>query len=96
MSENVKKANFFEKVVRFFKEVKGEMKKVMWPTWKQTVNNTMIVIAVILIVGVFLAIIDAIFGVAVVGVILGDFASAIKNALPFLKPETAVLNIPIF
>ena len=55
---NAKKQN---KIVRFFKEIKSELKKVTWPTGKQVVNNTAIVIAVVVIVGVVIAIFDTIF-----------------------------------
>lgn len=45
-------------VVNYFKEVKGEMKKVAWPTFKQVRNNTFIVIVAILVVGLFIAALD--------------------------------------
>lgn len=54
----VKKQN---KVVKFFKEVKSELKKVVWPSKKQVVNNTLIVIAAVLIVGIVIWAFDAIF-----------------------------------
>ena len=83
MSESVKKENFFNKIGRFFREVKGEMKKVAWPTWAQTVNNTMIVIAVIILVAAFLTIVDAIFGILVMGVVTQDFGKALLTVLTF-------------
>ena len=55
---NAKKQN---KIVRFFKEIKSELKKVTWPTKKQVLNNTLIVIAVVVIIGAVIAIFDAIF-----------------------------------
>lgn len=79
MSENAKKVGFFGKIVRYFKEVKGEAKKVIWPTWKQTVNNTAIVIAVIIIVAIFLGIIDILFGGLIRGSILGDIPKAFAD-----------------
>ena len=36
----------------FFKDVKAELKKVIWPTKKQLVNNTVAVISIVLIVGI--------------------------------------------
>lgn len=42
------------RVSRWFKELRAELKKVTWPTKKQTVNNTMVVIVMCLIVGVFI------------------------------------------
>ena len=55
---NAKKQN---RIVKFFKELKSEMKKVVWPSRKQVANNTLIVIAVVVIVGVVIAIFDTIF-----------------------------------
>ena len=49
-----KKSGFFAKVARWFREMKSELKKVQWPTWKQTWNNTLTVIACVIFVGIFL------------------------------------------
>lgn len=51
----VKKQN---RVVKYFRDLKSELKKVVWPSRKQVVNNTGIVLAVMIIVGLFLAGID--------------------------------------
>ncbi len=45
---------FFAKIARWFREMKSELKKVQWPTWKQTWNNTLTVIVCVVIVGVFI------------------------------------------
>jgi preprotein translocase subunit SecE len=59
-----KKANIakkqFEGLKRFFVETKSELKKIVWPTPKQVVNNTIIVLITILVVGAFIWILDAI------------------------------------
>ena len=65
---NVKKQN---KIVKFFKEVKSEMKKVVWPSRKQLVNNTLIVIAVVIIIGIIIAIFDTIFQFGFFKLLLG-------------------------
>lgn len=78
-----KKPGFFHRIAKFFREVKSEMKKVVWPTWSQTVNNTLIVIAFIVMVAIFMAIMDFIFGGAVKGVVIGDFGKAFTDALNF-------------
>ncbi len=51
----VKKQN---RVVKYFRDLKSELKKVVWPSRKQVVNNTGIVLAVMIVVGLFLAGID--------------------------------------
>lgn len=83
MAEKTKKPNIFYSIGKYFREVKSEMKKVVWPTWTQTVNNTMIVIAFILIFGVFMAVVDFIFSGIIRGVIIGDFIKAFTDALKF-------------
>ncbi len=65
---NVKKQN---KIVKFFKEVKSEMKKVVWPSRKQLVNNTLIVIAVVVLIGIVIAIFDTIFQFGFFKLLLG-------------------------
>ena len=63
MSENVKK-KFGAGAREFFKGVKGEFKKVVWPSFQTIANNTGIVIAVSLIVGVIVLVLDWLFGTA--------------------------------
>ena len=46
------KPGVFARIKQWFKETKAELKKVQWPTWKQTLNNTLIVIAFCVVVGV--------------------------------------------
>ena len=53
-----KKPGFFARVKRWFKDLKGELKKVQWPTKKQTINNTVIVIICVIVVGVFIWLFD--------------------------------------
>ena len=45
------------------------MKKVQWPSKKQTINNTLIVIACVAVVGLFIWIFDFIAGGAIRGLI---------------------------
>lgn len=49
------------RVVRFFKEVKSEMKKVVWPSKKQVIKNTLIVIAAVVLIGVVIWALDMLF-----------------------------------
>ena len=42
-----KKPGFIARAKKFFKDIKGETKKVVWPDKKQIVNNTGIVMVVI-------------------------------------------------
>ena len=45
----------------FFREVRSELRKVVWPTRREATNLTMIVIAVSAAVGLFLGGVDFIF-----------------------------------
>ena len=49
------------KPVRFLEEVRGEMKKVSWPTRDEAIRLTGFVIIVSLIVGIYIGIFDYIF-----------------------------------
>jgi preprotein translocase subunit SecE len=52
---------FFAKIPAFLKEVRLEMKKVNWPTRRETIRYTLIVIGVSLGVAAFLGALDFIF-----------------------------------
>ena len=46
------------RVVRWFKDLKGELKKVTWPSAKYTAKNVGIVIVCVLLVGVLIWVFD--------------------------------------
>lgn len=41
-----------KKVAKWFREMRSELKKVVWPTRKQVVNNTLIVLLIMVVSGV--------------------------------------------
>lgn len=45
----------------YLREVVYELKKVVWPSRKQTIGTTAIVVIVVMIFGIYLGIVDAIF-----------------------------------
>ncbi|VAX17460.1 hypothetical protein MNBD_NITROSPINAE02-2066 [hydrothermal vent metagenome] len=47
-----------EQVVQFFKEVRIETKKATFPTRKDTIATTSVVIVVVIIIGFYLGIVD--------------------------------------
>lgn len=53
------KPGVFARLAKWLRELKSELKKVQWPTAKQTVNNTVIVIVCVIIVGIFIWLFDA-------------------------------------
>ncbi len=62
MAEVNKKPNFFvrtgKKIAKWFREMKSELKKVVWPSGKQLFNNTLVVLAAVLIVGIIVCVFD--------------------------------------
>ena len=58
----VKNENWFKrtwgKVCMYFRELKSELKKVVWSTPKQVLKNTLIVVACVLVVGAFVWLFD--------------------------------------
>lgn len=50
---------FVQQSLQFLKEVKAELKRVTWPTQKQTVASTIGVIVLVMILSVFLGLVDA-------------------------------------
>ncbi len=59
------KPGFFARIGKWFRDMKSELKKVQWPTRKQTVNNTVIVIICVIVVGICIALFDFVAGEAV-------------------------------
>ena len=43
---------------KYFRDLKGEFKKIVWPSKKQVINNTLVVIAAIIVCGLFIWAID--------------------------------------
>ena len=58
----VKKENWFKrtwgKVRKYFRELRSELKKVVWPTPKQVLKNTLVVVCCVLVVGVCIGLFD--------------------------------------
>ena len=52
--KTAKKPNVFKRLAKYLGSCKSEIKKITWPTAKQTTKNFGIVIAMVAIVGVFI------------------------------------------
>lgn len=46
------KLGFFKRVAKWFRDMKSELKKVVWPTGKQTLNNVIVAVVVMVLAGV--------------------------------------------
>ena len=49
---------YIDKGLQFLREVKVELKKVVWPTRKQTIGSTVVVLILVMIISVFLGLVD--------------------------------------
>lgn len=63
MPDKVQKDNTKKKRIdslkRFFTETRLEFKKIVWPTPKQTFDKTVVVLATIVLIGLFISGLDA-------------------------------------
>ena len=61
-----KKENWFKRtwsgVKKYFRELRSELKKVVWPTPQQVLKNALIVCGCVLVVGVFIWVFDFVAG----------------------------------
>jgi len=65
MADSEKKPGFFARMSRSFRDMRGEMKKVVWPTKKQVINNTLVVMAAVAISAIFIGGLDSILGLII-------------------------------
>ena len=70
-----KKKNWFARawgaICRYFRELRSELKKVVWPTPKQVLKNALIVVGCVVVVGVFIWLFDFVAQVSVNALIDG-------------------------
>ena len=68
-----KKANWFSrtfgKVAKYFRELRSELKKVVWPTYQQVLKNTLVVAACVVVVGLFIWLFDFVAEVGITALI---------------------------
>lgn len=65
MAGTEKKPGFFARISRSFRDMRGELKKVVWPSKKQILNNTLVVLAAVAISAIFIGGLDSILGLIV-------------------------------
>ncbi|MFW6238948.1 MAG: preprotein translocase subunit SecE [Halanaerobiales bacterium] len=52
------KPGFFQKIARFFRQVKGELKKVNWPSQEELKSYTLVVIFTVVVLIIFVGLVD--------------------------------------
>ena len=69
----VKKENWFVrtwgKVAKYFRELRSGLKKVTWPSVQTVLKNTLVVVACVVCVGVFIWLFDFVAGAGITGLI---------------------------
>ncbi|NIM13120.1 MAG: preprotein translocase subunit SecE [Candidatus Aminicenantes bacterium] len=65
----MKKGNIFQRIKNYLTEVKGELKKVTWPSKNDLQKTTIAVIILSIIFGIYLTLIDLSFQEVVKGII---------------------------
>lgn len=53
-----KKPGLGKRISKFFREYKSELKKISWPTLPEVIRNSLVTIAVVAIVGLFIWVVD--------------------------------------
>ena len=70
---DVKKENWFKRtwsgIRRYFRELRSELKKVVWPTPKQVGKNSLVVAAGVRVVGIFIWLFDFVAQAGISGLI---------------------------
>jgi preprotein translocase subunit SecE len=67
LADKAKKQNAIQ---TFFRETVGELRKVSWPTWPEARRLTLLVLAVMVIMGIYLGLVDQFAG-ALLNILLG-------------------------
>ena len=69
----VKKENWFSrtwhKATKYLRELRSELKKVVWPTSEQVLKNAVVVAGCVLVIGVFIWLFDFVAQVGIHGLI---------------------------
>ena len=63
MAKDAKSNKDVKNKKHFFKDFKAELKKVIWPTPKQIVNNTIAVITIVIITAAIVFVLDLVFDI---------------------------------
>ncbi len=57
-SDKSKKPGIFRKIGKFFRDTKAEFTKIVWPTFPSVVRNTLVTLALCLILGLLIFAVD--------------------------------------
>ncbi len=61
------KPSFFARVKAWLRTYKSDMKKIVWSSPKQVLNNSILVLVCIVVLGAVIGLLDVVFNMAIVG-----------------------------
>ena len=85
MAKDAKSNKEVKNIKHFFKDFKAELKKVIWPTPNQIVNNTIAVITIVIITAAIVFVLDLVFDII--------NQKGINQLKENIKNKTAVENV---
>ena len=65
------KVKLGERIKKFLRDYKSEMKKIVWPTRAQVIQNTGVVIFAIMFIAAIVGILDLMFGTGIISLLSG-------------------------
>jgi preprotein translocase subunit SecE len=68
------KPNLFQRLMKYFKDVRAELRRVVWPTRNEVVNSSLVVIVMLVIMTAFVAVMDLITNAVII-----DFVAKIGS-----------------
>lgn len=92
--KNSKAVKLGKKIVKFFLDLKSELKKVVWPDRKKLTQSTVTVLMICLMMAVLVYVIDKVLSttLGLVGFFPEVNSTATSNVLPTVTPPTSVAS----
>ena len=66
-SQKPKKEKKKGKLKNAWRAFKSELKKIVWPSWKQVLKNTLVVLVVVVICAIIIGVLDYAFSQGIIG-----------------------------
>ncbi len=60
---------WYDKAVQFFRDVRSELRKVTFPTRKETIASTVVVLIAVFAIAIYLGVVDAVLSVVIGGIL---------------------------
>lgn len=60
---------WYDKAVQFFRDVRSELRKVTFPTRKETMASTAVVLVAVFAIAIYLGIVDAVLSFLISGIL---------------------------